>query len=91
MAERIRALGHTIEGSLEAFAKISIIKGEEQLPNAKEMLARLLKDHEEMSCFLRKNLSFTEQVHDGATADFINKRLAAHEKTSWMIRSHIAN
>ena len=52
MAERIRALGHTIEGSLEAFAKISIIKGEEQLPNAKEMLARLLKDHEENKAYL---------------------------------------
>lgn len=90
MAERIRSLGHFAEGSFESYAKLSVIKGDDSRPSAPTMIENLLKDAEAIICFLRENLAFAEKVHDGATADFINKRLAVHEKASWMLRSHLA-
>ena len=87
IAERIRALGFFPKASLSVFSHLSIIDSEERLLSAIEMLYQLLQDHEHMAKFLRENLPFTESCEDGATADFINKRLAAHEKAAWMLRS----
>ena len=89
MAERIRALGEFPHGSLALFAKESLIKDEHNKElKAPEMLKRLLADHETLICYLRESLPTAEKLEDGATADFINKRLATHEKVAWMLRSH---
>ena len=87
IAERIRALGFFPKGSLQTFSHLSLVGDEEHLQSAIEMLHQLLKDHELVIKFLRDNLPFTEECEDGATADFINKRLAVHEKAAWMLRS----
>ncbi|MCB1110620.1 MAG: DNA starvation/stationary phase protection protein [Chlamydiia bacterium] len=87
IAERIRALGYFPTGSFESFSKISLIKGEKGRPKALEMIQCLLSDHETLVQYLREHLPFVEKEEDGATADFINKRLATHEKTAWMLRS----
>lgn len=87
IAERARALGYFPEGSFTAFAKLSLIADELGRPKAMKMIEVLLGDHETIICFLRENLPFIEKLEDGATADFINKRLAVHEKTAWMFRS----
>ena len=87
IAERIRALGFFPKASLQTFSHLSLVSDEEGILSAIEMLHRLLKDHELLVKFLRDNLSFAEQCNDGATADFINKRLEAHEKAAWMLRS----
>lgn len=89
IAERIRALGFFSEGSFSAFAKESLIKDEKGVPPPKKMIETLLQDHETIICFLRKKLPIAEKMEDGASADFINKRLASHEKTAWMLRSTI--
>lgn len=87
MAERIRALGYFPEGSFESFIKMSLIKGINKLLSSMKMIEVLLHDHETLIGYLREKLPFSEQVEDGATADFINSRLAVHEKTAWMLRS----
>ncbi len=87
MAERIRALGYFPEGSFETFSKLSLIKGEFGHPGAMEMIQTLLKDHEALIQYMREHLPFVEEQEDGATADFLNKRLAIHEKASWILRS----
>ena len=87
MAERVRALGYFPEGSFTAFAKLSLIADQEGRPAAMKMIEILLADHETLICEMRKNLPFIEKLEDGATADFINKRLAFHEKTAWIFRS----
>lgn len=89
IAERIRALGGHPEGSFEAFAALSDIKGERQLVSAPEMLKKLVSDHERHVCHMRKHLPFIEEAGDGASADMINKRLAVHEKSAWMLRSSL--
>lgn len=88
MAERIRALGFFPEGSFQAFGKLSILKEAVGKPiPAMKMIETLLHDHEEVIVFMRGNLSMIEDLADGATADFINKRLGIHEKFAWMLRS----
>ena len=50
---------------------------------------RLVLDHETLICHIRKNLPAIESAEDGATVDLLNKRLAVHEKTAWMLRSSL--
>ncbi len=88
VAERIRSLGGHAEGSFSAFMRHSWVKDEEKQLSAPEMLRKLVHDHEVMSENMRRHLPAIEKVEDGATADFINKRLASHEKVAWMLRSH---
>ena len=90
IAERIRTLGFFPEGSFESFAKRSIFKEEKKPLNAMQMIESLLEGHEALSRLLREHLSFVEKQEDGASADFINKRLALHEKTAWMLRSTLS-
>ncbi len=90
MAERMRALGYFPEGSFRAFSKLSFIEEVEGRVEAMQMISSLLNDHETLICYIRENLPFIEKLEDGATADFLNKRLAVHEKTSWMLRSTIS-
>ena len=89
IAERVRSLGGHPEGSFEAFAKLADIQGEKQILSAPEMMKQLLRDHETHICHMRKHLPFVEEAEDGATADMLNKRLAIHEKTAWMLRSSL--
>lgn len=90
IAERVRALGYFPSGSFESFSKLSLINGEEGHPKAMEMIQNLLTDQETLIQFLREHLPFVEKEEDGATADFINKRLATHEKVAWMLRSTLS-
>jgi len=87
IAERIRALGYFPEGSLASFAKSSLVRDTEGVSPPMRMVEKLLSDHELIIRYLREGLPLAERATDGATADFINKRLAIHEKTAWMLRS----
>ncbi|CCB89279.1 Dps family protein [Simkania negevensis] len=89
IAERIRMLGEYPEGSFESFTKISLIKCAKEVLPPLQMMETLLHDHETVIRYLRDKLPYAEKVEDGATADFINKRLAVHEKTAWMLRSSL--
>lgn len=89
LAERIRALGLYAEGSFSAFLKRGFIEEEKEVHPAKEMIIRLIKDHEKIISYLRDHLPKVEKLHDGATSDLINKRLDVHEKAAWMLRSHV--
>ncbi len=90
MAERIRALGGFPHGSLKTFLDQSLLKdyvGGKQSDTS--FLAEMLNDHETLIIFLRSHLKGVESVSDGASADFINKRLMVSEKVSWQLRSHL--
>jgi starvation-inducible DNA-binding protein len=91
VAERIRALGFFPIGSFSSFLSLSLIKDEIQVRPSVEMLKQLLTDHQVIITFMREHLPAIEQVEDGATADLINKRLAVHEKASWILRSSLTS
>ena len=92
IAERVRALGYFSEGSFASFAGKSLVQdAKEGVSTPMKMIEILLEDHERVIRYLRKGLPLAENVGDGATADFINKRLAVHEKTAWMLRSTVTH
>ena len=91
IAERVRALGHFPHGSFTHFLEKSLLKDYTSAePEKGGFLEQMLADHETLICFLREHLEGVEAVHDGASSDFINKRLMVSEKVAWQLRSHLA-
>jgi starvation-inducible DNA-binding protein len=87
IAERVRSLGHFAPGSYKAFAKLTSIKEEEDVPPASQMLENLLKGHETVARTCREAFPAAEKASDQATMDLLTQRLQVHEKTAWMLRS----
>lgn len=89
VAERIRALGAFAPGSFSAFAAISKVKEETGHPDAKKMIAILLKDQETIAAAAHKVIEAAEKASDQATADLGTRRMDVHQKNAWMLRSHL--
>lgn len=87
IAERIRALGFPAPGSYRAYAKLSAIEEEEQVPPAESMLANLVKGHETVVRTARSVFPVVEQANDQPTADLLTQRMQVSEKNAWMLRS----
>jgi starvation-inducible DNA-binding protein len=91
IAERIRALGGYPLGTAEGFLKqASIREHAGDLPNANEMVSRLVTDHEQIIRNLRKAVDQTaEEYGDEGTSDFLTGLMEEHEEMAWMLRSFI--
>lgn len=89
LAERIRTLGSSAPGSLEQMLSLSTLDEALEVLNEKKMLQTLLLDHETLCRNIRTILEEIENTADEGTIDFLIGRLRDHEKTVWMIRSHL--
>lgn len=87
IAERIRALGFYTEASFSSFKKLSMIGEEEKVLHAKEMVRALIEGHETLIQWARKLGEIADNEGDFATVDMIGRRLGAHEKMAWFLRS----
>ncbi|MEM9803743.1 MAG: Dps family protein [Cyanobacteria bacterium P01_D01_bin.56] len=90
-AERVRALGGYPVGTAEGFLKHTTLREHPgDLPNASEMVARLVVDHEHVIRNLRDHVSqCAEKYGDEGTADFLTGLMEQHEEMAWMLRSFI--
>lgn len=90
-AERIRALGGYPLGTAEGFLKHATVREHPgDLPNAQEMVARLVNDHEQIIRTLREFVDqASERYHDEGTADFLTGLMEEHEEMAWMLRSFL--
>lgn len=90
LAERIRALGGTVDGSMAAFLKNTCLQ---EASGAKTSAVAMLKDLLQSHLALRARLVKAEDVADDCddvgTQDLMVERLREHDKTIWMLRSHI--
>lgn len=89
IAERIRILGAPAPGSYSAFAKLGVIEEETGHPEATTMLERLCADHKAAASAARKVVDAAEEVGDQASADLATRRIEVHEKSTWMLYSHL--
>ena len=89
IAERIRALGFFVDASFSAFSENSSVKEEKKVLNAKEMLASLVQGHETLIREGRRVAEIADRELDFATVDMLGRRLGAHEKMAWFLRSQI--
>ena len=87
IAERIRALGHPAPGTYAEFAKLTSIEERPGVPEAMDMVGRLVKGHEAVARTARKAFPAAEKAGDESTVDLLTQRLQVHEKTAWMLRS----
>ena len=87
IAERIRSLDVFAPGSYSQFAKLTSIKEESGVPDWKDMVQQLVDGHETAARTGRAVFKIADAASDQPTADLITKRLEAHEKTAWILRS----
>lgn len=89
IAERIRALGLMPDGSMEAFLQNTLIKeaGPKAI-SAMAMLKDLVASHQILHGRLAEVERLADETCDVVTQDLMVSRMAVHEKTLWMIRSH---
>ena len=59
------------------------------IPKAMDMIADLVADHETIGKTIRDAFKAAEDGDDEVTQDMLTQRLTEHEKTAWMLRSHL--
>ncbi|WP_431160725.1 Dps family protein [Flagellimonas beolgyonensis] len=91
VAERIRQLGHVPPASLKEYlAMATLNEFPSEALDSETFIRALLGDHEQIIRMLRANIKkFAEKFHDMGTSDFITQLMEAHEKTAWLLRSHV--
>ena len=87
IAERIRALGFPAPGSYQAFAKLTEIDEEEEVPSAEDMLRNLVTAQETVVRTARSVFPLVDAANDEPSADLLTQRMQIHEKNAWMLRS----
>ena len=90
IAERIRAIGFPVVATYGDWAGLTSVPEEKGVPDATEMVRRLVRDHETVVRTARKLFAVADKAHDESTADLLTQRLQIHEKTAWMLRSLLA-
>lgn len=89
VAERIRALGAISPGSLKEFLNLTSLKESDGILSGDSMLKDLLKDHETVIKALRKGIHEANSLGDDGTGDLLIELIRDHEKTAWILRSHV--
>ncbi|KAI3594828.1 Dps family protein [Cupriavidus sp. CER94] len=90
IAERIRALGYPAPGTYKEYAKLSSIAEEEGVPEATEMIRKLVEGQEAVVRTARSLFGVIDAAGDEPSADLLTQRMQTHEKTAWMLRSLLA-
>jgi len=91
IAERIRGLKLKSPGSMKEFLELSRIKEALGSEGSSDMILKLTEDHEKIIESLRSLINEAASEHDEGTVDMYVERLRVHEKTAWMLRSHLQN
>lgn len=87
IAERIRALGFPAPGSYKQFLGLTKIVEETGTPSADAMIRQLIEGQETVVQTAREVLPVAEEADDQPTLDILTRRMKAHEKNAWMLRS----
>ncbi|OAQ38244.1 DNA starvation/stationary phase protection protein [Pedobacter psychrophilus] len=91
VAEKIRSVGHYAIGDLSQFIKFSHLS--EKLNgkfDSQNLFKELLEDHESIIIFLRENIKpIAEKFGAEGISDYLTGLMEQHEKTAWMLRSHL--
>ena len=89
LAERIRALKCHSPGSMKEFLALKNLHESQRTLSGDQMLFQLAKDHQALSDWIRPRVQQIVALGDEATGDIFIERLRVHDKTAWMLRSHL--
>jgi starvation-inducible DNA-binding protein len=87
IAERILALGYPAPASYAELGRLASVPDDPTVPEAMEMVRRLVDGHETVIRTARDVVRVAEASEDVATADLATVRIETHEKTAWMLRA----
>jgi starvation-inducible DNA-binding protein len=92
IAERGRSLDGWAFGTMSEFSQHTRLKEHPgHYPEAREMIASLLNDHEAVIRRLRSDLeTCADKYHDMGTNDFLTGLMEQHEKMAWMLRAFLS-
>ncbi len=89
IAEQIRILKGRPPSSMSEFLQIATLQESNESLDENGMLNALLIDHDKMIIEITHFIESAQKAGDEGTADLFIQRLRVHDKTSWMIRSHL--
>jgi len=92
VAEKIRAIGHYVPAQLNKYLELTHLS--EKVPkknDSQTFFTELLEDHESIIVFLRENIKpIVDKLKTEGVSDYITGLMEYHEKTAWMLRSHLS-
>ena len=89
IAEEIRSLDAYAPGSFSRFMELTEIEDETNVPMAREMALKLLRDNDTVLNTLNVAFKLADQFDRQGLADFVAGRIDVHNKHAWMLRSII--
>ncbi len=91
VAEKIRTLGHYVPAQLNKYLELTHLSDDAPEKNdSQTFFKELLGDHESIIIFLRENIKpFADKLKAEGISDYITGLMEYHEKTAWMLRSHL--
>ena len=91
LAEFIRTMGSYAPGTLGRFKELTTLVELETVPEAREMVLALAVDNAKVLQSIKTAFSEAEKAGALAVANFLQDRLAAHEKHGWFLHSTLGN
>lgn len=89
IAEHIRALGSYAPGSMSRFLELMTVEDETSIPTARDMLTKLAASNDLVRASLYDAHRAAEAANERGVVNFLEDRIDAHDKLSWMIKSHL--
>ena len=91
LAERIRTIGHTVDGRLQSMISASkVVEGEANAAKTDlEMITSLLEAQRTVAATLSGASDIAASNGDKLTEDICVERGRVHEKFAWMLASHL--
>lgn len=87
LAELIRTLDSYAPGTLTRLKELTSIEETDDVPDGKTMMTRLLQENNILRASLLTAYTTADTTGEVGIANFLQDRIQAHEKHSWMLRS----
>ena len=87
LAELIRTLDSYAPGTLTRLKELTSIEETDDVPDAKTMMTRLLQENNILRASLLTAYTTADTTGEVGISNFLQDRIQAHEKHSWMLRS----
>ena len=87
IAERILIMGHKAPATFSEFNALKTIKDGNSSVNANQMVTELASDHSVLVKDLNQAMKTAQENNDEGTIALLGSRIAAHEKSHWMLSS----
>lgn len=86
-AEHIRTINEYAPASFTRFKELTSIEDELKIPNAAEMVRRLLGDNQNVIDSLTVAFKAAETEQELGLSNYLQDRIDAHKKHGWMLRA----